>query len=376
MTRDHTSYERSRRTEPRTRNCTAVDAPVQSRLPSCQTPERLSASATRHARQRAVQRCACGSRPCRCRSSAAPSMLKCAGRGCRLRASAHRAVPPGRASRRRPRAPTAGRRMPQARLRGEASSSAAAGTAVNGADAAFALKAGHPLANTILTDDETPARRGLPRSRSRRQLGRGRASAATSRACSRSTSTPTSTRSRRTGSTTSSAGPQSGGYSAAVIVLDTPGGLEESMRKIVSRELSLKIPVIVYVSPGGARAASAGVWISQAADVLAMAPDTNIGSSTPINGNGTNISQRPAPQGRQRRGRVAARAREDARPQRGVGRPRGAQGVEPDRAGGAADERDRPDLAVAAGAAEDDRRPQDGAAQTSRCTPPARRSST
>ena len=82
---------------------------------------------------------------------------------------------------------------------------------------------------------------------------------------------------------------QSGGYAAAVIVLDTPGGLEESMRKIVQRELSLRIPVIVYVSPGGARAASAGVWISEAADVLAMAPETNIGSSTPINGTGANI---------------------------------------------------------------------------------------
>ena len=82
---------------------------------------------------------------------------------------------------------------------------------------------------------------------------------------------------------------ESGGYSAAVIVLDTPGGLEDSMRKIVQKELSLKIPVIVYVSPGGARAASAGVWISQAADLLAMAPATNIGSSTPIQGNGSNI---------------------------------------------------------------------------------------
>jgi membrane-bound serine protease (ClpP class) len=79
------------------------------------------------------------------------------------------------------------------------------------------------------------------------------------------------------------------GYSAAVIVLDTPGGLEESMRKIVQKELALPIPVIVYVSPEGARAASAGVWISQAADILAMAPQTNIGSSTPIQGNGTNI---------------------------------------------------------------------------------------
>jgi membrane-bound serine protease (ClpP class) len=82
---------------------------------------------------------------------------------------------------------------------------------------------------------------------------------------------------------------QSHGYSAAVILLDTPGGLEDSMRKIVQRELSLKIPVVVYVTPEGARSASAGVWISQAADVLAMAPETNIGSSTPINGNGTNI---------------------------------------------------------------------------------------
>ena len=82
---------------------------------------------------------------------------------------------------------------------------------------------------------------------------------------------------------------QNNGYDAAVIVLDTPGGLEESMRKIVQKELSLKIPVLVYVAPEGARAASAGVWIAQAADVLAMAPQTNIGSSTPIQGNGANI---------------------------------------------------------------------------------------
>jgi membrane-bound serine protease (ClpP class) len=82
---------------------------------------------------------------------------------------------------------------------------------------------------------------------------------------------------------------QKGGYSAAVIVLDTPGGLEDSMRKIVQKELALQIPVIVYVSPDGARAASAGVWISEAADILAMAPETNIGSSTPINSSGQNI---------------------------------------------------------------------------------------
>jgi membrane-bound serine protease (ClpP class) len=82
---------------------------------------------------------------------------------------------------------------------------------------------------------------------------------------------------------------QKDGYDAAVIVLDTPGGLSESMRTIVKNELRSKIPVIVYVSPPGARAASAGVWIGEAADVLAMSPATNIGSSTPINGNGTNL---------------------------------------------------------------------------------------
>jgi membrane-bound serine protease (ClpP class) len=80
-----------------------------------------------------------------------------------------------------------------------------------------------------------------------------------------------------------------GHYDAVVIVMDTPGGLSESMRTIVKKELASKIPVIVYVSPDGARAASAGVWIGQAADILAMAPQTNIGSSTPINLGGENI---------------------------------------------------------------------------------------
>jgi membrane-bound serine protease (ClpP class) len=81
----------------------------------------------------------------------------------------------------------------------------------------------------------------------------------------------------------------SDGYDAVAIVMDTPGGLSESMRKIVKAELASKVPVIVYVSPNGSRAASAGVWIGQAADILAMAPQTNIGSSTPINLGGTNI---------------------------------------------------------------------------------------
>jgi membrane-bound serine protease (ClpP class) len=79
------------------------------------------------------------------------------------------------------------------------------------------------------------------------------------------------------------------GYSAAVILLDTPGGLSTSMKTIYQAELNAKLPVIVYVSPEGARAASAGVWVSEAADVLAMSPDSNIGSSTPIDSNDQNL---------------------------------------------------------------------------------------
>ena len=80
-------------------------------------------------------------------------------------------------------------------------------------------------------------------------------------------------------------------YDAVVILLDTPGGLATSMKKIYTKELASEVPVVVYVSPPGARAASAGVWIGQAADILAMAPATNIGSSTPINVGGEDIQK-------------------------------------------------------------------------------------
>jgi membrane-bound serine protease (ClpP class) len=82
---------------------------------------------------------------------------------------------------------------------------------------------------------------------------------------------------------------EQGHYDAAVILLDTPGGLSSSMEAIYKRELASKIPIIVYVAPKGAAAASAGVFVAQAADVLAMAPDTNIGSSTPIDQSGGNL---------------------------------------------------------------------------------------
>ena len=80
-------------------------------------------------------------------------------------------------------------------------------------------------------------------------------------------------------------------FDAVVILLDTPGGLSTSMEKIYKRELSSRVPVIVYVSPEGAKAASAGVWIGQAADLLAMAPQTNLGSSTPIGVGGEDLGE-------------------------------------------------------------------------------------
>lgn len=74
-----------------------------------------------------------------------------------------------------------------------------------------------------------------------------------------------------------------GGYRALLVELDTPGGLERSMRDMVQRELASPVPVIVWVTPGGAHAASAGVFVTMAADVAAMSPGTNIGAATPIN---------------------------------------------------------------------------------------------
>lgn len=84
---------------------------------------------------------------------------------------------------------------------------------------------------------------------------------------------------------------ESGGYDALVVELDTPGGLGTSMRAIVKSFLASTVPVVVYVSPAGSSADSAGAVIGQAADILAMAPQTNIGSSTPITTNGADFSK-------------------------------------------------------------------------------------
>jgi membrane-bound serine protease (ClpP class) len=78
-------------------------------------------------------------------------------------------------------------------------------------------------------------------------------------------------------------------FDAVVILLDTPGGLDTSMRAVIKAELAATVPVIVYVHPPGAHAASAGAFLTMAADVAAMAPQTNIGSSTPVNVTGEEI---------------------------------------------------------------------------------------
>ncbi|WP_263354974.1 NfeD family protein [Acidicapsa acidisoli] len=77
-------------------------------------------------------------------------------------------------------------------------------------------------------------------------------------------------------------------HAAALLVeLDTPGGLLDSTRQMVGAILNAKVPVIIYVAPAGARAASAGFFLLEAADIAAMAPGTNTGAAHPVLSSGT-----------------------------------------------------------------------------------------
>jgi len=77
---------------------------------------------------------------------------------------------------------------------------------------------------------------------------------------------------------------------ALLVVINTPGGISTSMDQIVTDLLNSSVPVIAYVYPSGARAASAGLFVAEAADVVAMAPGTNIGSAHPIDATGADLT--------------------------------------------------------------------------------------
>jgi membrane-bound serine protease (ClpP class) len=77
---------------------------------------------------------------------------------------------------------------------------------------------------------------------------------------------------------------------ALLVVINTPGGISTSMDDIVTSLLNSKVPVIAFVYPSGARAASAGLFVAESADILAMAPGTNIGSAHPIQASGADLT--------------------------------------------------------------------------------------
>ncbi len=87
---------------------------------------------------------------------------------------------------------------------------------------------------------------------------------------------------------------QEEGAGAVLIVIDTPGGLDSSMRQITESILNAQVPVITYVGPAGARAASAGAFILLSAPVAAMAPGTNVGAATPVGLSGGDLSDKIA----------------------------------------------------------------------------------
>src|SRR4030043_1802631 len=79
------------------------------------------------------------------------------------------------------------------------------------------------------------------------------------------------------------------GAHALIIQMDTPGGLDTAMRDIIKLMVNAHVPVVVYVAPSGSRAASAGVFITMAAHIAAMAPNTTIGAAHPVSSTGEDI---------------------------------------------------------------------------------------
>ena len=81
------------------------------------------------------------------------------------------------------------------------------------------------------------------------------------------------------------------GFAAVIVTLDTPGGALDATREIVQGLLASPVPVLVWVGPGGARAGSAGVFLTLAADVAAMHPTSNIGAAHPVTGDGRDVEE-------------------------------------------------------------------------------------
>jgi membrane-bound serine protease (ClpP class) len=84
---------------------------------------------------------------------------------------------------------------------------------------------------------------------------------------------------------------RAGGYAVLAIALDTPGGALDATREIVQAMLGSQVPILVWVGPAGARAGSAGVFLTLAADVAAMHPTSNIGAAHPVTGSGRDVAE-------------------------------------------------------------------------------------